>query len=95
SGMLVVAFLARQLSWAAESNRQKSRILERIEILGRSIINVPPGEDRLAYLLEEHIPNMFPAGRQLIWLFPDNILYKYPDYWVPDIDEIWPWLLGK
>lgn len=94
-GMLMVAFLARRLSGAAESSRQQSRQLEKLELLGRAIINAPPDEEILPDILEEHIPNMFPAGNLVLWVFPDQILFKHPKNWAPDLQTIWPWLLKQ
>ena len=95
AGMLMVAFLARRLSRAAEGSRQQSRLLERLEKLGRAIINAPPGEETLPDILGEHMPNMFPAGNLVVWIFPDRILFKQPMEWTPDLEQIWPWLLRQ
>ena len=42
TGLFLVAILARQLSWMAENSRQQSRQLEKLEQLGRAIIDAPP-----------------------------------------------------
>jgi serine phosphatase RsbU (regulator of sigma subunit) len=94
-GMLLVAFLAKRLSWAAEGSRQQTRMLERLEQLGRAIINAPPDEEILPDILQEHLPNMFPAGNLVVWTFPDRILFKHPEQWTPDLDIVWPWLLRQ
>jgi serine phosphatase RsbU (regulator of sigma subunit) len=94
-GMLMVAFLARRLSMATESTRQQTRQLERLEQLGRAIINAPPTEETLPDILEKHLPNMFPAGNLVVWTFPDRILFKHPEQWTPDLDTVWPWLLRQ
>ncbi|HEY42628.1 MAG TPA: PP2C family protein-serine/threonine phosphatase [Anaerolineae bacterium] len=94
-GMFMVAYLARRLSKATESTRQQSRQLERLEQLGRAIINAPPGEETLPDILQEHLPNMFPAGNLVVWTFPDRILFKHPEQWTPDLDTVWPWLLRQ
>ena len=94
AGMLTVAYLARRLSWSAERSRQSSRLLERLEILSRSIINAPPDTEDLPQILQEHVTNMFPAGRLVIWIFPEEILVKHPPEWEPELDKIWPWLLN-
>ena len=95
AGMLLVAFLAKRLSWAAEGSRQQTRMLERLEQIGRAIISATPGEESLPNILEEHLPNMFPAGNLVVWTFPDQILFKHPERWTPDLDTIWPWLLRQ
>jgi serine phosphatase RsbU (regulator of sigma subunit) len=95
AGMLLVAYLAKRLSWAAEGSRQQTRMLQRLEQLSRAIINAQPGEESLPYILEEHLPNMFPAGNLVVWRFPDEILFKQPEQWGPDLDTVWPWLLRQ
>jgi hypothetical protein len=47
---------------AVESSRQQSR-QQKLEHLGRDIINSPPDVEKLAGLLDEHVPTMFPPGR--------------------------------
>ncbi len=94
SGMITVAYLARRLSWSAERSRQSSRVLEKLETLGRSIINAPPDTENLPEILQEHVSNMFPAGRLIIWIFPEEILVQHPPEWEPDLEKIWPWLLN-
>jgi serine phosphatase RsbU (regulator of sigma subunit) len=95
SGMLIVAYLARQLSWNAESSRVQSRLLQKIEELGRSIIDAPPDTESLPDILDKHLKTMFPAGRLVIWTFPDEILFKHPSEWRPELDQIWPWLIRQ
>ncbi|MBE9523468.1 MAG: SpoIIE family protein phosphatase, partial [Chloroflexi bacterium] len=95
SGMVVVAYITRRLSWTTEHSRQQSQMLNKLEQLGRAIINTPPDTDNLPKILEENISNMFPAGRFVCWIFPEDILHKYPIDWNPDLDSIWPWLLNQ
>ncbi|MDH5506637.1 MAG: hypothetical protein OEZ02_05410, partial [Anaerolineae bacterium] len=94
-GMLVVAFLTRRLSLAVESGRQQFRVLEKLEQLGRAIIMASPTPEALPEILRAHIPNMFPSGKIVIWIFPDNILFKSRQDWHPELDVLWPWLLGQ
>jgi serine phosphatase RsbU (regulator of sigma subunit) len=94
AGMITVAYLAQRLSWSAERSRQSSRLLEKLEALSRSIINAPPDTENLPQILQEHVSNMFPAGRLVIWIFPEEILAQHPPEWVPDLEKIWPWLLN-
>ena len=91
-GLVLVSYLTRQLSWAAESSRQQSRELEKLEQLGRDIINSPPDASMLPGLLEEHVPSMFPSARIAIWLLPDLVVLRSPVDWAPDIDPIWQWV---
>jgi serine phosphatase RsbU (regulator of sigma subunit) len=95
SGMLIVAYLTRQLSWSSESSRQQSRMLQNLELLGRAIIDAPPNQEDLPTILSEHITQMFPAGRHVIWKFPEEVLTQYPADWNPDIASLWPWLLEQ
>ena len=95
SGMLIVAFLTRRLSWSSENSRQQSRMLQYLERLGRAIIDAPPNTENLPQILDEHLPAMFPAGRHVIWVFPEDVMSQYPPDWQPDLDLIWPWLLDK
>lgn len=91
SGLLVVAYLARQFSWIAESNRQQSRQLERLEQLGRALINAPPDASALSSVLETHLPNMFPSGNLAVWLIPGQMVYKSTEDWDIDFRPIWDW----
>jgi serine phosphatase RsbU (regulator of sigma subunit) len=94
-GLLLVAFLARQLSWVAESNRQHSRQLEQLELLSRAIFESLPNISSLPDLLKQHIPNMFPSGHVSIWLSPDNILLDYPEDWPSVSSNLWDWILNQ
>jgi serine phosphatase RsbU (regulator of sigma subunit) len=94
TGMLMVAYLSRRMSWTTERSRQSSRLLEKLEALGRAIIDAPPDSENISELLEIHLTNMFPAGRLVVWIFPDDVLTQQPMDWEPELDEIWPWLLN-
>lgn len=94
-GLIMVALLTRRLSWAAESQRQQSRQLEKLEYLGRDIINSPPDASTLSLILREHVPSMFPSGRVAIWVAPDKVLLNHPMDWLPDFEKIWIWLESK
>jgi serine phosphatase RsbU (regulator of sigma subunit) len=91
-GLFLVAVMARQLSWAVESSRQQSRQLQKLEHLGRDILNSPPDVEKLAELLDEHVPTMFPPGRVVIWLSPDQILYRNPPDWPLDLATVARWV---
>lgn len=90
-GLLVVAIMARQLSWAVESSRQHSRQLRKLEELGREIINSPPDASQLPGLLEAHVPTMFTPGRAAIWLAPREVLYRSTADWELPFEAIWQW----
>lgn len=95
AGMILVANLARQLSWTAESSRQQSRQLEKLETLGRAIINSPPDASTLPDLLEEHVPAMFPAGRILIWVQTGRFFLKHPQDWILNPTPLWEWIQNQ
>lgn len=88
SGLILVAYLARQFSRSAEHSRQQSRQLEKLEKLGRALLNAPPDASTLPEILSEHIPGMFPSGNIVIWLSPNEILYQAPEGWTIDIETV-------
>jgi serine phosphatase RsbU (regulator of sigma subunit) len=90
-GLIVVAYLARQFSLIAESNRQQTRQLEKLETLGRAILTAPPDMSTLPQILAEHVPNMFTSGNVVIWMIPGQILYKAPEDWEINLGPIWDW----
>ena len=94
-GLLMVAYLGRQLSWAAETSRQQSRMLEKLEALGRDIINAPPDASSLPALLIEHVPMMFPSGRVAVWMADQGYLFINPPDWRLEIEPIWFWASTK
>jgi serine phosphatase RsbU (regulator of sigma subunit) len=91
-GLVLVAILARRLSWAVEASRQKSRQLERLEQLGEDILEAPPDASTLAELLQKHVPQMFPSGRVAIWLANGGFMHKHPEDWEIDIELAWQWI---
>ncbi len=80
-GLILVSFIARRLSLAAERSRQQSRQLEKLERLGREMLEVIPDVSSLPRILEDNIPGMFPSGKISIWMNPDHILLNYPEDW--------------
>jgi serine phosphatase RsbU (regulator of sigma subunit) len=91
-GLIFVAYLSRQFSMTAESNRQQTRQLEKLESFGRAILLAPPDVSILPDILAEHVPNMFPSGNIVVWMIPGQILFKSPrDEWNLDIAKIWDW----
>lgn len=93
-GLVVVAYLARQFSRITEAARQQARQLEKLELLGRDILNSPPDGSNLPEILTRHIPNMFPSGNVAIWLLPGQTLYQAPEDWEIDFVPIWDWTMG-
>ena len=90
-GMMVVALITRQFSHIAESNRQQTRQLDKLEALGREILSAPPDMSTMPDLLAAHVPNMFTAGNVVIWMIPGQILYKSTTDWDIDLGPIWDW----
>ena len=93
-GLLMVAYLARQLSLAAENSRQQSRLMEILEQLGRAILGRSPGDQELVDILEEYVPQFLPSGRMAIWLVDTSQLIKSPAELEIDVDSIWAWVIG-
>jgi len=91
SGLFLIAFLGRQLSWAVESSRQRSRQLEQLERLGQAIINAIPDASTLPQILEEHVPAMFPSARIGIFIYPDQLMLCIPEDWQMEFEPIWQW----
>jgi serine phosphatase RsbU (regulator of sigma subunit) len=60
SGLLLTSYLAHHLSQAVERSRQRSLELDKLEKLGRAILNAPPDASTLPEVLEEHVSDMFP-----------------------------------
>lgn len=92
AGLILVAFLTRQLSWAAESSRQQSRQLSKLEELSRDILNAPPEGTSLPIILREHVPMMFPSGRVAVWTEGEGYLLSHPIEWEMDQEPVWDWL---
>jgi serine phosphatase RsbU (regulator of sigma subunit) len=95
TGILLVAYMARRLSWAVEASRHQSRQLEKLEHLGRAIIDAPPDGSELPGILKKHGPDMFPSSRIAIWLFPDSLVLKHPEDWDSIPKDIWDYLLNQ
>lgn len=95
SGLVLVAYLARRLSFNAENSRQQSRQLEKLEKLGRELLDMIPELSLLPGILEEHVPGMFTSGRVSIWIAPDQLLLKFPSDWDGIPDNAWDWILDQ
>jgi len=71
---------------------ERTHELEKLEELGRAIINAPPDASTLPDVLSEYVPGMFPHSRVEIQIFPDNTILRHPDNG-PTVDPaIWEWL---
>jgi hypothetical protein len=92
AGLLLVALLSRQLSKFAVRSRQRSRELEKLEQLGRAMINAPPDASTLPQVLGEHVPGMFSDEQMEIRIFPDQTVYRHPLDRPPLPEPAWQWL---
>jgi serine phosphatase RsbU (regulator of sigma subunit)/DNA-binding NarL/FixJ family response regulator len=67
-------------------------LAEKLERLGRAIINASPDASALPDLLREHVPGMFSNSRIEIRIFPDQTLLHHPADWPAVADPAWEWL---
>ncbi len=95
SGLVLVAYLSRLLSEKAESARQQSQLLRKLEEFGRAIINAPIDSSALPDILAAHAPTMFPPSFLVVWLSPENVLYLHPEDWRPSLGPIDSWLQNQ
>ncbi len=95
SGLVIVAYLSRRLSMAAEFSRQQSRQLEKLEKLSRELLEAIPEPLALPAKLEKHVPGMFPSGRISIWISPDINLLKFPADWEGVKNDTWNWIINQ
>ncbi len=88
SGFMIIALFARTFSNISESNRQKSKHLEKLEVLGRKLVDEVEGSTGIKEVLAEHLPNLFQSSRLAIWLKSGHLLYKDPPDWEPYLEDI-------
>lgn len=91
-GVVLVGLLTNRLSRIAMRSRQRAREFERLERLGRDIIQTPVHPSTLSSVLSKHIPGMFTAFQIEVRLFPDQIIYRYPEHSSLLPDVAWDWL---
>jgi hypothetical protein len=58
-GLAVVNVLVNRLSITAGRRRQQSRHIEQLEKIGQAFLDAPPGANRVAQVLQQHVPGMF------------------------------------
>jgi serine phosphatase RsbU (regulator of sigma subunit)/HAMP domain-containing protein len=73
----------------------RTRELERLEQLGRAIINAPPDASTLPDLLRENVPDMLPHSRIEARIFPDETVLCYPDEGSYVSPATWEWLATR
>jgi hypothetical protein len=76
SGTFLASVLSNQLSKATHESEQRSRELKNLESLAQAIMNAPPENIDLPYLLTQHVEGMFQQTHMHIWLYPHTTLYK-------------------
>ncbi len=94
-GLVLVAYIARRLSLTAENSRQQTRQLEKLEKLGRDLLEVIPDISSLPEILEKNVPGMFSSSRISIWISPKSTLLKFPADWEGVPDNAWEWILEQ
>ncbi len=91
--LLAIAWLVHRMSQAIEQSRSQTAQIEKLETLGRAILNAPPDDALLPDLLVEHVPPMFTYARLAVWLKPGEPLLKQPEGWgAQELDQIHFWL---
>ncbi|MFZ6031658.1 MAG: PP2C family protein-serine/threonine phosphatase [Chloroflexota bacterium] len=94
--VVLMSWLAHRMSQAMEDSRSQTVQLEKLEILGRAILNAPPDNDNLPELLTEYAAAMFTYARMAIWIEPGRWLLKQPQSWdTGEIDATRKWLAAN
>ncbi len=91
-GVVLVGLLTNRLSRIAMRSRQRAREFERLERLGRDLIKTPVDPSTLSSVLSKHVPGMFTALQVEVRLFPDQIIFRYPEHFPLLPDAAWDWL---
>jgi serine phosphatase RsbU (regulator of sigma subunit) len=86
--VILVAVLARQMSRSGEAARQQSIQLEKLEALGRAILNAPPDASALPEILAEHAPAMFTFSHMGIWIGKRALLLRPAEWKAEDREPI-------
>jgi serine phosphatase RsbU (regulator of sigma subunit) len=94
-GLLIVSWLANQLSQAFDRSRVRSRELERLEELSQALLDAPPDASTLPQILSQHLPALFSPNAISIVLFPDQVLLHHPIDQVLIEPEVWAWLRSQ
>jgi serine phosphatase RsbU (regulator of sigma subunit) len=94
-GLLIVAYLARKLSQAAEYSRQQARQIEQLEKLGRAIIDSTPDGSELPEILQRNIPSMFSSRAIFIWTETAGFLLQEPAALFDEYQSTWNWINQK
>lgn len=94
--LLGAAWMAHTLSRAVEESRTRSAQMERLEALGRALLNAPPDNRLLPDLLTDYAPGMFTFRRMAVWRGDGSILLRRPEFWnAAELERIRPWLTAN
>jgi|GEM_PF-5640378 len=95
--LLAMSWIAHKMSQAIEQSRAQTTQIEKLETLGRAILNAPPDNSSLPDLLTEHAAAMFTYARFAIWLDAGGLLLQKLDGWQADSDlqTARPWLAAN
>ncbi|MBN2149309.1 MAG: PP2C family protein-serine/threonine phosphatase [Anaerolineales bacterium] len=78
---LLVALMGRQLGHSMEESRTRALQIEKLEAMGRAILNAPPDTSTLADILKQYAVELFTMSRMAIWVLPERMLLKQPQEW--------------
>lgn len=93
AGFSLVAYTGNLFSEVILRAHRRSRELEKLEQLGRAILDTPPNALNLPELLEKHVSRMFLDSQIEIRLLPSQVLLRTggEDGWRTD-EAGWAWL---
>ncbi len=77
-GLLIVSWLAHQLSRAVSRSGLRSRELAQLEQLSRALLKAPPDASKLPQILAEFAPALFSPNALSIVVWPDRVLLHHP-----------------
>jgi hypothetical protein len=92
AGVVLASLLSNRLSKSVIRSRQRSRELEKLEQLGRALIESPVDAASLPDVLAEHVPAMFSGLQVDIALFQNDLIYRHPDDLPPVPPQAWDWI---
>lgn len=88
--MTAVAFLIDQFSRIVESARQRTRELEQLELLSRTLLQTPLDDPALLPPLSACMARMFPHSNVAVHIHPDQLLL-HPAGWQGPDPAVWSW----
>jgi len=76
AGAWLAAVMAHRLSQSVARSEQRARELAMLEQLGQALIAAPADASTLPDLVAQHVEGMLPGAFLLIWLAPDQVLFR-------------------